>query len=97
MPEATGSFQAGAMNTELLGKFFEITARDVHALDPALFRLIRSHSGLSQAQVAAVLGVSRPTVGRWEAGTRKPHGEMLARYRAVLEEILVTRREGGQK
>lgn len=32
---------------------------------------------LSQADLARLLGVGRPTVHRWETGTRKPDVELL--------------------
>ena len=35
---------------------------------------IRMKSGLSQAQFAAVLGVSKRTLEQWEQGRRKPSG-----------------------
>lgn len=35
---------------------------------------VRLNSGLSQAQFAAALGVSRRTLEQWEQGRRKPSG-----------------------
>jgi transcriptional regulator with XRE-family HTH domain len=36
-------------------------------------------AGLSQGQVAKLLGISRPTVSEWEAGRRRVPSEELAR------------------
>jgi len=51
-------------------------------------RAARESAGLSPAEVASALGVSRQTVGLWESGKRKPtadhalaYGRLLARLR----------------
>lgn len=51
---------------------------------PALARAIRKAAGATQAEVAAALGVSQPTVARWEAGTRRPSPDEAERYAALL-------------
>lgn len=52
---------------------------------PAMARAIRAAAGVSQARLAAELGVQRVTVARWEAGKRRPRGELLAAYVELLE------------
>lgn len=39
---------------------------------PAMCRAIRTTSGLTQADIAEILDVSRETVARWELGKRIP-------------------------
>lgn len=61
---------------------------------------------LSQEQLAALLGVSRVTVTRWESGARKPEPEELpaiskktgipaAKLRPDLAELFVSPERGG--
>jgi putative transcriptional regulator len=44
---------------------------------------VRLKSGLSQAEFAAALGVSKRTVEQWEQGRREPSGAALALLRIV--------------
>jgi DNA-binding transcriptional regulator YiaG len=53
--------------------------------DPAIRRLLREQAGLSQDELAEALGVSRPTVTRWELGQRTPRGDLAERYAAALD------------
>lgn len=54
---------------------------------------VRLNSGLSQAQFAAALGVSRRTLEQWEQGRRRPSGaaqtllEIVERHPEVLIEV----------
>ena len=54
---------------------------------------VRLKSGLSQAQFAAVLGVSKRTLEQWEQGRREPSGaaqtllKIVERHPKVLLEI----------
>jgi transcriptional regulator with XRE-family HTH domain len=41
-------------------------------MSASMLRKIRRRLGLSQQQLARRLGVARPTVTRWENGTRRP-------------------------
>ncbi len=50
-------------------------------------REIRELTGLSQADLAALLGVTQPAVAAWEAGRRQPTGPAAA----VLARIAATR------
>lgn len=52
--------------------------------DPADRRFLRRRIGLSQDQVAQVLGVHRVSVARWESGLRNPSTEHLEPYMRVL-------------
>lgn len=50
-------------------------------------RLIRVNAGVSQQAVADVVGVSRPAITAYEAGTRTPIGEHLDRYIDALRAL----------
>jgi transcriptional regulator with XRE-family HTH domain len=54
---------------------------------PAAARRLRRASGLSQSDVARALGAHPSTISNWEHGRRAPTGELLNRYRAVLERL----------
>jgi DNA-binding transcriptional regulator YiaG len=54
---------------------------------PAVRRALREERGLSQADVARAVGVSRQAVSAWEAGKRKPRGERLDAYTAVIRAL----------
>jgi len=61
-------------------------ARRVWRAEPAgVARLTRERAGLTQSEMAELLGVDRSAVSRWEAGVRAPRPEVLARYLKVLE------------
>lgn len=63
-------------------------ARAVRAMpDPTMRRHLRERCGLSQGQVAALLGVRRPTVSRWESASRNPRGPLAERYAALLSRL----------
>jgi transcriptional regulator with XRE-family HTH domain len=48
---------------------------------------IRIAAGATQADVARELRTFRETVARWEAGTRRPRGELRERYARLLEAL----------
>ena len=54
---------------------------------PAVRRALRVAAGLTQADLAAELGVSRAAVARWESGTRVPRGDYRITYAALLREL----------
>ena len=54
---------------------------------PDALRVIRQTAGLSQADVAAVLGVERVTVSTWETGRHTPRGAVRDAYIALLREL----------
>lgn len=43
---------------------------------------LRAKTGLTQAEFAALFGVSDTTVSKWERGTRKPKPYVLAAMKA---------------
>lgn len=59
-------------------------ARRTLRTTPALARDLRQQAGLTQADVAAVLGVTRAAVSQWEAGKRVPRGDRAASYITLL-------------
>jgi DNA-binding transcriptional regulator YiaG len=65
------------------------TVRAAHRLPkPAMARLIRSEAGVSQARLAAEVGVHRVTLARWEAGVSRPQSAALrARYASLLADM----------
>jgi transcriptional regulator with XRE-family HTH domain len=69
--------------TQLLRRF-----RRRQTLPPAAERArIRQAVGLTQAEIAMVLGVDRTTVCRWERGNRQPRRTHLDKYVALLERL----------
>jgi HTH-type transcriptional regulator/antitoxin MqsA len=54
---------------------------------PDMLRLIRQQSALSQADVAAAIGVSRQAVARYEAGDRTPRADTGERYLELLDRL----------
>jgi DNA-binding XRE family transcriptional regulator len=50
-------------------------------------RLIRERAGVSQHDVANALGVTRPTITRYEVGRRTPRGELAVEYARLLERL----------
>lgn len=50
-------------------------------------RRIRIAAGLSLADLAAALGVSRAALSRWECGHRVPRGAAAQRYAGLLEAL----------
>jgi DNA-binding transcriptional regulator YiaG len=54
---------------------------------PTMARAIRIAADVSQERIAAELGVHRVTVARWEAGARRPRGQLRLRYAGLLAEL----------
>jgi len=54
---------------------------------PSARRALRQAAGVSLADVASVVGVSRQAVGLWEAGLRHPRGSNLDSYLGVLRAL----------
>lgn len=62
------------------------TIRDAHVHAPAEMRVIRTQLALTNADIAALLGVSDPSTYRaWEYGNRNPRGAILADMRVLRE------------
>ena len=54
---------------------------------PTVRRALREDVGLSQLDIADLVGATPAAVSRWEAGLREPTGERLERYLDVLERL----------
>jgi DNA-binding transcriptional regulator YiaG len=55
--------------------------------EPPRRRQIRENAGVSQRELAGVLGVSVMAVNRWERGLTKPRGRYAAAYGVLLEKL----------
>jgi DNA-binding transcriptional regulator YiaG len=51
---------------------------------PSACRALRKSHGLSIGDIARTVGVSRQAIAFWETGERRPQGENLSRYAAVI-------------
>jgi DNA-binding transcriptional regulator YiaG len=71
------------MNVE---QFRLLAAARRHATDGS-GRRIRQTANLTLAEVAAVVGVSEPTVSRWEEGLQRPRTDAAIRWAKVLAEL----------
>ena len=69
-----------------VGRYGEVLAH-LTLPPPEERRTIRERAGLSQEGVGALLGVSQACVGRYEAGQRRPRGDLLVRYAGVLRDL----------
>ncbi len=66
---------------------------------PDVARQIREAANVSQARLAAELGVHELTVHRWETGTRTPQGRLrrdYARLLAGLDQVTRDSQEGSR-
>ena len=54
---------------------------------PPIRRALRRHHGLSQGELAELLGVDRASVSRYEAGERSPRAAIAERYLEILERL----------
>jgi DNA-binding transcriptional regulator YiaG len=55
--------------------------------DPPMRRLVRERAGITQEDLAQVLGVDRATVSRWETGEREPRPSQLEGYLQALDRL----------
>ena len=58
---------------------------------PSIRRALREHHGLSQGQLARLLGVDRASVSRYESGERSPRPSVAERYLEILERLAARR------
>jgi len=65
----------------------KVKARRVPLPDPAVRRAIRLAAEAIEQDLADVVGVSRPTISRYETGQREPRGETRRRYAEALEAL----------
>jgi DNA-binding XRE family transcriptional regulator len=54
---------------------------------PEIARLLRRNAGLTRTEVAALLGVSRWSVMRWEEGLASPTPRVAPAYARLLERL----------
>jgi len=54
---------------------------------PEICRVWREGAQLTQEELAAVVGVTGATLCRWESGTHRPRGAVLARYLLALDAL----------
>jgi DNA-binding transcriptional regulator YiaG len=54
---------------------------------PAERQMIRERSGITQADVAAALGVTREAVAQWERGARTPNRALICAYVTILDRL----------
>ena len=52
-------------------------------------RQIRRSAGLSLSELAAVIGVHKSTLSRWERGLDRPRTDAAIRYEEALRETLL--------
>ena len=72
----------------------EILARQARLREmpaPPIRRALRVHHGLSQGQLAGLLGVDRASVSRYESGQRTPSPSVAERYLELLERLAARR------
>lgn len=60
---------------------------NVPAEIPELIRELRGHLSMTQEQFAAKLGVTFPTINRWENGRAKPSPLALKQIKDLLQEL----------
>lgn len=77
------------MNKEVL---LYRSARRRQLPDPDTRKRIRESARVSQEELAAVCGVSRSTICRWETGTRTPRGQHADEYIELLWDLEGTQR-----
>lgn len=65
----------------------DVAARRRQTIPPAVARAIRQGAGVTQAAIAAELGVTPETVYRLECGTRRPGPAHRAAYAALLNAL----------
>jgi transcriptional regulator with XRE-family HTH domain len=56
-------------------------------------RALRESAGLSAAELATEIGVTRQAVANWERGLRTPRGKNLVDYVSVLEQLATIDRD----
>jgi transcriptional regulator with XRE-family HTH domain len=54
---------------------------------PAVARATRRKAGVSQARMAAALGVDRTTLARWELGRIQPRPAQRQRWQELLDKL----------
>jgi DNA-binding transcriptional regulator YiaG len=75
------------MNGQALSRALALARARRRLPPPDRRRQIRERAGLTPEQLAHVLGVSRPSVRRWERGLREPRAMHVEKYLAVLTQL----------
>jgi DNA-binding transcriptional regulator YiaG len=92
-----GSRHSGTMTSPTATDAAAAVARAIHlrrALPPpSMRRALREANGISAAQLAGTMGVTRQAVSKWELGRRSPSGPLLEAYVAVLDELAASLRD----
>ena len=68
--------------------------RHVALPSPPMRRALRLDNGLTQDDLAAVVGTDRATIARYESGTREPRGEARSEYARALAALAERRKVG---
>ena len=74
-----------------LSEFFKVPVdaffkkQNESLINPQEIKIARTNKGLTQEELAKLVGVDRVTVARWETGVMKPSGESLLKLQKVLE------------
>ena len=55
--------------------------------EPERRKAIRVAAGVTQREVASLIGVTKVTIHRYESGDREPRGERRVRYAEALEAL----------
>jgi putative transcriptional regulator len=74
---AQGLHSAGVMDPMTLKEFDALCLTPKREYNPAEIRHLRERLNVSQAVLAAYIGVGRDTVAHWEQGVAKPRGPAL--------------------
>jgi putative transcriptional regulator len=67
--------------------FTRIAPLNTHAEMPRLVRELRKRTGLTQEKFAAKLGVTFPTINRWENGRAKPSPLAMQKIEGLIRSM----------
>ena len=75
------------MDNDALSEILEKRRAKRRLPEPRMRRLMRERAGITQSDLAHVLGVDPATVSRWESGERDPRPAQLGPYVAALDRL----------
>jgi DNA-binding XRE family transcriptional regulator len=75
------------MPSELKRDDIALVSEGRAAAEEGLGRVLRRRARLSQRQMALLVGVSQPTIQRWETGKSQPSPTQAVAYTRALREI----------
>jgi transcriptional regulator with XRE-family HTH domain len=64
---------------------------------PSIRQRVRKSAGLTQSEVALLLGVDRSSVSRYESNARTPSRRIATRYSLLLARLIATTAEGSHE